>query len=172
MTDVWTSVAVLAALGSVWIAQAVGAADWTWLDPLIALAVAVNILWTGLRLMRRSYDGLMDRAFPKGRLESLRQRIGNCLRPGMAFHALRTRTSGTRRLVEFHLLVPGAMSLRDAHSFADQLERTLLTDDPKLDISIHLEPIEEAASWGDHELVGVEKTQSGGNGEPPTRASE
>jgi cation diffusion facilitator family transporter len=152
MADVWTSVAVLVALALVWLT------GWSTLDPLIALAVALNILVTGLRLMRRSFDGLMDRAWPKEDLDQLRMRISENLRPGMAFHALRTRTSGSRLLVEFHLLVPGAMSLREAHTFADRLEHDLLAHDPKLDITIHLEPIEAAESWGDHELAGFEKT--------------
>lgn len=151
IADVYTSLAVLLALGLVWLS------GWTWLDPIIAIAVALNILWTGLHLMRRSFDGLMDHAWPKKELANLRLKISERLQSGMAFHALRTRTSGTRRLIEFHLLVPGTMLLRDAHAFADHLERDLLIDDPKLDITIHLEPIEEATSWGDHELVGIEK---------------
>jgi cation diffusion facilitator family transporter len=157
MTDVWTSGAILVALGVVWFAGWAWGANWVWLDPTTAILVSLNILWTGLKLMRRSFDGLMDHAWPQQELESLRLQISDYLQTGMAFHALRTRTSGTRRLVEFHLLVPGTMSVRDAHAFAEDLESKLIADEPKLDITIHLEPIEEASSWGDHELVGFEK---------------
>ncbi|HQR08791.1 MAG TPA: cation diffusion facilitator family transporter [Gemmatales bacterium] len=151
MTDVITSGAVIIALGLVW------ATGWLWLDPIIALLVAFHILATGLILMRRSFDGLMDRAWPIKDLELLRTKISDHLKPGMAFHALRTRTAGPRRLIEFHLLVNGEMSLKDAHDFAQQLEDTLKRDDRNLDVTIHLEPIEAEESWGDHELIEFEK---------------
>lgn len=151
MTDVITSGAVIIALGLVW------ATGWLWLDPIIALLVAFHILATGLILMRRSFDGLMDRAWPVKDLEQLRLTISEHLKPGMAFHALRTRTAGPRRLIEFHLLVNGEMSLKDAHDFAQQLEDTLRRDDRNLDVTIHLEPIEAEESWGDHELIEFEK---------------
>jgi cation diffusion facilitator family transporter len=152
MSDVWTSVGVLAALALVWLF------DWHWLDPVVALAVAAFILWTGLQLLRRSFDGLMDRAWPKADLDFLKLKISDLLRAGMAFHALRTRTSGTRRLLEFHLLVPGSYSVKEAHAFSHHVEEALRRDDPNLDVTIHIEPIEEATSWGDHELVRFEKT--------------
>lgn len=151
MTDVITSGAVIIALGLVW------ATGWLWLDPIIALLVAFHILATGLILMRRSFDGLMDRAWPVKDLEQLRMTISEHLKPGMAFHALRTRTAGPRRLIEFHLLVNGEMSLKEAHDFAQQLEDTLRRDDRNLDVTIHLEPIEAEESWGDHELIEFEK---------------
>lgn len=152
MSDVWTSIAVLAALTLVWLFH------WDWLDPLVALIVAGVILWTALRLLRRSFDGLMDRAWHKADLDRFKLTIGNHLREGMAFHALRTRTAGTRRLVEFHLLVPGRFTVKDAHAFSHELEQTLRREDPNLDVTIHIEPVEDAASWGDHELVRFEKT--------------
>ncbi|MFT3879711.1 MAG: cation diffusion facilitator family transporter [Gemmatales bacterium] len=151
MTDVITSGAVIIALGLVW------ATGWLWLDPIIALLVAFHILATGLILMRRSFDGLMDRAWPAKDLEQLRLKISEHLKQGMAFHALRTRTAGPRRLIEFHLLVNGEMSLKEAHDFAQQLEDMLKRDDRNLDVTIHLEPIEAEESWGDHELIEFEK---------------
>ncbi len=146
MSDVWTSVGILGALVLVWLFR------WDWLDPVVALAVAVMILWTALRLLRRSFDGLMDRAWPKAELDRLKLRISDHLKEGMAFHALRTRTAGTRRLVEFHLLVPGRFSVREAHAFSHEVEEALRREDANLDVTIHIEPIEEADSWGDHEL--------------------
>lgn len=151
MTDVITSGGVIVALGLVW------ATGWVWLDPIIALLVAFHILATGLILMRRSFDGLMDRAWPAKDLEQLRMTISEHLKPGMAFHALRTRTAGPRRLIEFHLLVNGEMSLKEAHDFAQQLEDMLKRNDRNLDVTIHLEPIEAEESWGDHELIEFEK---------------
>ncbi len=152
MTDVWTSVAVLAALGLVWLS------GWLILDPIIAILVALNILWTGMKLMSRSFDGLMDHAWSKGELEKLRLLISDKLQVGMAYHALRTRTSGTRKLVEFHLLVPGTMSVNDAHAYAHGVEDALRKEYPHVDVTIHVEPIEQDDSWGDHELVHFEKT--------------
>lgn len=154
MTDVYTSLAVIAALMLVWLT------GWVWLDAIVAIMVALHILATGLLLIRRSFDGLMDRAWPVPELNELRQNIQLQLKEGMTFHALRTRTAGTRRLIEFHLLVPGSMTLLDAHHFAHDLELSLLQADPQRDVTIHLEPIEAAESWGDHELIDVEKTVS------------
>ena len=151
MTDVLTSGAVIVALCLLW------ATGWLWLDPIIALLVAFHILASGLILMRRSFDGLMDHAWPARDLEQLRLSINEHLKQGMAFHALRTRTAGPRRLIEFHLLVPGEMTLSEAHGFAQQLEDTLKINDRNLDVTIHLEPVEAAESWGDHELIEFEK---------------
>jgi cation diffusion facilitator family transporter len=150
MTDVYTSLAVIAGLLLVWLT------GWIWLDAVIAILVAFHILATGLQLIRRSFDGLMDRAWPVAELTALRKHIQEHLKEGMTFHALRTRTAGTRRLIEFHLLVPGNMTLLDAHQFAHDLELSLLQVDPQRDVTIHLEPIEAAESWGDHELTEVE----------------
>lgn len=146
MTDVWTSVAVVVAL------TLVAITGWEWLDPIIAILMALHILATGFILMRRSFDGLMDRAWPTVELEKLRHFLHEQLQPGMDFHALRTRTAGTRRLIEFHLLVPGLMTLHDAHAFAHALEDALIAEDNQRDVTIHLEPIEAEESWGDHEL--------------------
>jgi cation diffusion facilitator family transporter len=146
MTDVWTSLAVIAAL------TLVAITGWTRLDPIIAILVAFHIVATGLILLRRSFDGLMDRAWPEAELEQLRVFLKEKIQPGMTFHALRTRTAGTRRLIEFHLLVPGQMTLDEAHGIAEELEQSLITADRQRDVTIHLEPIEAAESWGDHEL--------------------
>lgn len=154
MSDVWTSAGIIIALGLVWVS------GWQWLDSIIALLVAIYILATGLHLMRRSFDGLMDHAWPVKELDDLRLFISDRLKLGMAFHALRTRTSGTRRLIEFHLLVPGEMTVHDAHAFAQELEDSLKTHDKHLDVTIHLEPVEAAEAWDDHELVPFEKSPS------------
>src|SRR5437763_10696466 len=91
LTDVWTSVGVIAGLALV------ALTGWQALDPLAALLVAGNILWTASGLMRRSFNGLMDHALPAGELERLREAIRGHLGPDMDYHALRTRQAGTRR---------------------------------------------------------------------------
>lgn len=150
LVDVWTSVGVAAGLVAVWLSGVYI------LDPVIALLVGVNILFTGLRLIRRSFNGLMDHALEPGELESLRAAIRQSLPPGTDFHALRTRQAGASRFADFHLLVPGTMSVRDAHDLAERVESALRTAVPRVEVTIHIEPIEEKASWEDHALRGIE----------------
>jgi cation diffusion facilitator family transporter len=151
MTDVWTSAAVLVGLGLVW---------WTGadrLDPLIALGMAVNIIWTGFNLVRRSFDGLMDHALPVEEQEQLRAAVTAQLAPGMAFHALRTRRAGAQRFADFHLLVPGAWTVKYAHGIADTVEEAVRAALPDIEVTIHIEPIEEQASWQDSALLPIEQ---------------
>jgi cation diffusion facilitator family transporter len=143
LTDVWTSVAVIAGLFLVRLT------DWLMLDPLIALGVAANITWTGLQLVRRSIDGLMDRALPEEDQMKLRAAIEAQLQPGMAFHALRTRRAGVKRFADFHLLVPGAWTVQRAHTLANQIEAAARAALPGIEVTVHVEPIEERASWED-----------------------
>lgn len=150
MTDVWTSVAVLAGLGLVRLTGAV------WLDPAVALLMAGYIMTTGWRLTRRSFDGLMDRALPDDEVARLRDGISALLEPGMTFHALRTRRAGSRRFADFHLLVPGEMSVAHAHVLVDRIEAALKNALANLEVTIHLEPIEARSSWEDSALLGVE----------------
>lgn len=144
MTDVWTSAAVLIALAVVWLT------DWLMLDPVIAIGIAINIVWTGWQLVQRSIDGLMDRALPEEQLNRLRSAIQDRLEPGMAFHALRTRRAGTKFFADFHLLVPGAWTVRRAHTVAHQVEEAARTVLPGLEVTVHVEPIEEQSSWEDN----------------------
>src|SRR5262245_41462029 len=161
MTDVWTSAAVLVGLGLVWLTGL------QWIDPVLALLVAANILWTAFSLVRRSFDGLMDRAMPDDQLARLRSVIGEHLEPGMTFHALRTRQAGARWFADFHLLVPGRMSVQAAHERGERIEAALRAEMPTLEVTIHIEPIEEPAAWEDSALLGVEK---GAAGEPGASA--
>jgi cation diffusion facilitator family transporter len=151
MTDVWTSAGVLLGLGLVRVTGQV------WLDPVVALLVAANILWTGFGLVRRSFHGLMDRALPDKELARIREVITSHLETGMAFHALRTRQAGSRRFADFHLLVPGAMSVQSAHELADRIEDALRAALDSLEVTIHLEPIEERTAWEDSALLAVEE---------------
>lgn len=151
LTDVWTSIGVLLGLSVVWLT------GWFWLDGLVGLCVASIIVWTGVTLVLRSFHGLMDHALPAEEVEAIRTIIRDHLPKGMACHALRTRRAGgARRTADFHLLVPGSMSVADAHRFSDTLEAKLQACFTDLEVVVHLEPIEEHTSWNDHALVGIE----------------
>jgi cation diffusion facilitator family transporter len=145
MADVYTSAAVVTGLGLV------AATGLTWLDPLLALAVGLHIGWTGVGLIRRSYDGLMDHALPAAEVDRLRERIRAALPAGADFHALRTRQAGSRTVAEFHLLVPGDMTVREAHAIADRIEDDLRADGSA--VTIHVEPIDDRRSWEEAELL-------------------
>ena len=129
---------------------------WEILDPIIAMLVAVNIGWTGIGVIRRSFNGLMDHAIPEEEQERLRAAVRAHLPPGMLFHALRTRQAGARRFVDFHLLVPGRLSVREAHDLAEGIENELKRWTPALEATIHIEPIEALESYTDNSLAGIE----------------
>ena len=135
MTDVWTSVGVIAGVGLVaW-------SGYLWLDPVIALLVAANIVWTGYQLMRRSADGLMDRALPPEKLEKIETLLAGYRREGLEFHALRTRQAGSRAFVTLHVLVPGHWSVQEGHDWAGRIEADIRKMLDHADVTTHLEPI-------------------------------
>jgi cation diffusion facilitator family transporter len=143
MTDVWTSVGVIAGVGSV------ALTGWLWLDPVLALLVAANIVWTGWRLLYRSTQGLMDVALPPAE-HALLLAILACYREqGIDYHALRTRESGARRFVELHLLVPGEWTIQQGHELAERLERDIRQALPHSTVLTHLEPLDDPASQED-----------------------
>jgi len=155
MTDVWTSVVVVAGLALV---AVTGVQQ---LDPILALAVAANILWTGFGLIRRSFNGLMDHALPADELAAVRRAIESRLEPGTTFHALRTRQAGAHRFIDFHLLVPGRCVVEDAHRQAVRLEDAIRAAVPGAEVVVHIEPIDEPASWQDSDLLAVEGLSGG-----------
>jgi len=146
LTDVWTSVGIVAGVA------AIALTGWLILDPLIAIAVAAYIVWTGVRVVRRSLLGLMDRALPEAELGAIRAILDAYKPRGLDYHALRTRRAGRRRLVELHLLVPGRMSVLDGHALAEEIEDRIRSALPGTAVLTHLEPIEAAASYDDQEL--------------------
>lgn len=141
MADVWTSVGVLLGLALVY------ATGRTFFDSLLAIVMGGHITWIGLGLIRRSFDGLMDHAIPLEEREQVRELIRANLPEGATFHLLRTRLSGARRFIEFHLLVDGDLSVREGHRLADKLEAALTTAIPELAVTIHVEPVDEQSSW-------------------------
>lgn len=137
MTDVWTSGGVLGGLMIVVLQP-----GWQILDPLIALAVGLHIIYTGIGLMRRSIDGLMDTALSPREIHRVQHIVQAELPPGTSFHALRTRKAGARRFIEFHLLVPGEISVRDSHSLCDRIEESIAAQLARASVTIHVEPRE------------------------------
>ena len=148
MTDVWTSVGVIAGVG------AVALTGWQRLDPLIALAVAANIVWTGVQLMRRSAAGLMDAALPPAQHEAVVGVLEQYRTQGLDYHALRTRQAGARQFVSVHVLVPGEWSVARGHDLVEAIEAEIGRQLPRATVSTHLEPLEDPASWHD---VGLDR---------------
>jgi len=136
LADVLTSAGVIAGLGLVALTGAQR------LDPLIALAVAAHIMWTGVALLRRSVHGLMDRALEPDELETLRRTVAAQLRDGMTFHDLRTRRVGPRRIADVHVLVPGELTVREGHQIATAIEQDVRAALPETELTIHVEPLE------------------------------
>lgn len=141
MTDVWTSLAIVAGLLVVLVAP-----DWAVLDPIMAIAVGLHIVRTGMDLLRRSARGLMDASLPDHELAVIDRTVRSRLAPDADYHALRTRKSGARRFIEFHLVVPGASSVSHAHAICDALEAALAAELPNVSVTIHVEPREAASS--------------------------
>ncbi|MBK9519574.1 MAG: cation transporter [Anaeromyxobacter sp.] len=146
MTDVWTSAGVLLAVGLV------ALTGWIILDPIIALVVAAQIVWTGVRLMRRSAMGLLDSALGEEDLATLRQVLARREGPEVKFHAVRTRQAGARRFVSMHVLVPGAWTVRRGHDLLEELEHEVRQALPSATVLTHLEALEDPASWLDEGL--------------------
>jgi cation diffusion facilitator family transporter len=143
MTDVWTSVGVIAAVA------AVAITNWLWLDSIIALAVAVNILWSAYGLLRRSAQGLMDVALPAEEQAAINTILENYRAQGVAFHAVRTRQAAARRFVSFHVLVPGSWSVQRGHDLMEQIEREIQFALSNVTLDTHLEPVEDPVSLAD-----------------------
>ncbi|MBD2521582.1 cation diffusion facilitator family transporter [Nostoc sp. FACHB-133] len=150
-TDVWTSGGVIV---GIFLVQVTG---WLVLDPIIALLVAVNIVWTGFRLLRESFFGLLDTALPIEEIETIRVILSKYERQGIQFHAMRSRIAGTRRFISFHILVPGAWTVQQGHDLCEAIELSIIQALPKSSITTHLEPLEDPVSWEDQEL---ERTSS------------
>ncbi|TMH25410.1 MAG: cation transporter [Betaproteobacteria bacterium] len=147
MTDVWTSAAVIAGVALVYIT------GWLRLDALIALAVSAHILWTGFGLVRRSVRGLLDPAISARDQAEVTKLIDEYSRRyGVSFHALRTRQAGARRFVSFHLLVPDAWTVAQAHRLSEEIEARMRAMVPNAAIFTHIEPISDPASYEDQEL--------------------
>jgi cation diffusion facilitator family transporter len=152
MTDVWTTAGVIVALI---VANFTG---WTWVDPIVGLLVAANIIRIGIHLLRGSFDGLMDRAIPAAEEHEIRLAIEQTIPYDVTYHALRTRRAGSHRVVDLHLLVPGAERVRDAHLLAKRVEGAIARVYPGTETIIHVEPLEDPDAWFDSDLIEIEGT--------------
>ena len=146
LTDVWTSAGVVVALG------AVSVTGWQWLDPIIGLAVAANIVLTGFRIVRESIGGLMDAALPAEERERVRAVLDHHCADGIQFHALRTRRSGARIFLAVHVLVPGEWTVNRGHQLLERIEADIRSVLPGVTVFTHLESLEDPTSWEDQQL--------------------
>jgi cation diffusion facilitator family transporter len=144
MTDVWSSIGVISGVAIA------GLTGWNTLDPLVAIAVALNIVWTGIQLVRRSVAGLMDAALPEQEQKLIQEVMEKYHEQGVNFHALRTRQAAARRFISVHILVPGEWTVHDAHHMAEDFEadiRAVLGG--VVTVFTHLEPVEDELSMED-----------------------
>jgi cation diffusion facilitator family transporter len=146
MTDVWTSVGIIAGVA------AVGLTGWHWLDPAIAIVVAVNIVFAGVAIVRKSLLGLLDTALPPAEVATLRGVLDRYQAQGIQYHALRTRQSASRRFVSLHVLVPGQWTVERGHHLLEQIEADLRGALPNVVVFTHLEAIGDPASYQDQTL--------------------
>jgi cation diffusion facilitator family transporter len=156
MTDVWTSAGVILGVA------AVALTGWERLDPIIAMVVALNIVVTGVGLVRRSVGGLMDRSLPEPELETIRQTLEPFELEGLQFHALRARQAGRRAFISTHVLVPRAWTVQRGHDELERVEAALRGRIPYATIFTHLEPIEDPRSYADTRLDREQHTPTSG----------
>jgi cation diffusion facilitator family transporter len=146
LTDVWTTGGVLIGVG------AVAVTGWLVLDPLVALAVAANIVWAGGRILRESVAGLMDAALPASEQSLLRELLAGYAAEGIEYHALRTRRAGAHRFVSVHVLVPPAWSVQQGHDLLERIEADIRRALPPITVLTHLEPLGDPAAMSDQDL--------------------
>ena len=149
MTDVWTSVGVITAI---FIEKITG---FLILDPIIAIIVALNIVWTGFQLLKRSANGLMDASISESELKIVTDYLNELKTDKIDFHSLMTRQAGQRKFISLHLLVPGEWSVQQGHDYAENIEETIedMFSEP-VTVSTHIEPIEDPASMRD---IGIDR---------------
>jgi cation diffusion facilitator family transporter len=146
MADVWTSLGVIAGV------TAAVATGWHRLDPIVAIAVALNVLRSGFRLMRRSMYGLLDTSLPEETLGEIKAILDAHSGAGVRYHALRTRQAGARRFISFHILVPGNWTVQRGHDLLERIEERIREVVSNSVVDTHLEPIEDPVSWEDTRL--------------------
>lgn len=144
MTDVWTSVGVISGVAIA------GFTGWQILDPIIAIIVALNIIWTGVQLVNRSVAGLMDTALPEREQKLIQDVMEKYRTKGVTFHALRTRQAAARQFISVHMLVPGEWTVHDAHHMAEDFESDVRAAlGSVVTILTHIEPVEDELSMED-----------------------
>lgn len=153
MTDVWTSAGVLVGVGLV------ALTGWQRLDPIVALLVAANIVWSGVGILRSSVSGLMDIALPVAEQDRIRKVLEVHRQAGVEYHALRTRQSGAMKFISLHVLVPGDWSVHRGHQLLEQIEADISEALPNVVVFTHLESLNDPSAWDDVPLNGDNPTQ-------------
>lgn len=149
MTDVWTSLGVVIGVGIVSVTH------FQFLDPVIALLVAFQIIRSGLSLVARSALGFMDTAISDEELEVIKKVLDIYCTEGISYHGLRSRQSASRRFVSFHILVPGSWTVRKGHNLLEKIEFDIHKRLDKVTVFTHLEPREDPRSMDD---VGIDRS--------------
>lgn len=149
MTDVWTSVGVIA---GIIIVKFTGLLI---IDPIIAILVAINIIFTGYKLISRSASGLMDATIPSEDLEKITSYLDSLKTSKIEYHSLLTRVAGQRKFISVHILVPGKWTVKQGHDYADEVEETIVNmfDEP-VTVATHIEPIDDPVSMID---IGIDR---------------
>jgi cation diffusion facilitator family transporter len=151
MTDVWTSAGVVLGVG------AVRLTGWEWLDPIVALGVAANIVSTGVCLVRRSVLDLMDTALPLEEQTIIKNILDQYRTDHVQYHALRSRRAAARRFVSVHILVPGTWTVQRGHDLLERIEAQIREHLANATVFTHLEPLEDPVSWQD---TGIDRTRT------------
>ena len=147
MTDVWTSMGVFVGVG------AVALTKWQPLDSIVAIVAALNILWSGYKIVRDSAFGLMDTALPQDELDLIDWVLDKYRTQGVEFHAVRTRQSGASKFVNMHVLVPNDWTVERGHGLVNKIEGELQERLPNANIFTHLEPLHDPSSYTDLDVV-------------------
>lgn len=147
----WTD--VITSIGVIFGVSLVAWTGWMRLDAIVAALVALNILWAGWNLMRDSIGGLMDEAAPAQTLARVRELISTHADGALEAHDLRTRNAGRATFIDFHLVVPGSMTVSESHALCDQIEAALHEGVEDAIITIHVEPEEKAKHHGGVPIV-------------------
>jgi cation diffusion facilitator family transporter len=143
MTDVWTSAGVIVGVGLVVVT------GWNRLDGIVALAVGLNIIVTGVNLLRSSTAGLMDKALSDEDHVKIVKVLTKYESDEVKFHELQTREAGRQRFVSMHVLVPGAWTIQKGHDLSENLEADIIAELPNTLVTTHVEPLEDERSWAD-----------------------
>lgn len=143
MTDVWTTVGIV--LG-IFLVKFTG---WQILDPVMAILVALSIIYTGVKLIVRSMDGLMDSRVSEQDMMLIREVLNSYKSEDIDYHALYTRRASAKQFITFHLLFPGEITVHKAHEVTKQVEFDLKSKLPLADIFIHVEPMNDPDAFDD-----------------------
>ena len=149
MTDVWTSAGVVVGV------TLVALTGWLPLDSLVAIAVAINILVVGTRLVVESTSNLLDAALSADEIAEIRTALEPYRSDDVSFHGLQTRASGRQRFVSFHVLVPGQWSVQQAHDLVEAVEQDVRTRLDGVNVTTHVEPREDERSYDDYDFDGT-----------------